>query len=421
MRRSLLMFALLAANAVAAQTYVSGPIHTSTTFTPDKNPYNVTGDLIVFEGATLTLAPGVEIIVDSGQKIEIRGAIIAVGTAAKPIYVHGHNAGHSIQYWKGFILTAGGTLGPRADFNWCNVSNASAAFDLDLAYAGPYRFRNSIYSYNTAVNYDGGLGGTFFDSCTFTNNFYGLTAFQYGGKVSNSLFNANAYGTDGVDSVAGCKFSNNTQTGIQGARYVVNNELWSNNVAVSCAFNSCTYTGNKIKSNYVGVRITASSGNNTFTGNELCGNRQYDVDLTTTTDCDLSMNCWCTADSAAIRAKISDGYRTAGKGRVSYIPFNTGCTVALRSGSIIRDDQPVVLSPNPLRAGTSLRLSLARGTAHAGIIVRDITGRIVPHEPVAAAGEVLELRFPYIAPGLYSLAFDRGNGSWSTTTFLVIE
>lgn len=52
-----------------ADTNVSGMISTDTTWTLTKSPYIVTGNILVSNGAALTIEPGVTVKVNSGKSL----------------------------------------------------------------------------------------------------------------------------------------------------------------------------------------------------------------------------------------------------------------------------------------------------------------------------------------------------------------
>ena len=64
---------------------VGGPITSDTTFTENESPFDVKLNLLVIEGVTLTIEPGVVLRFEEGNAIQIDGELVAHGTALKPI------------------------------------------------------------------------------------------------------------------------------------------------------------------------------------------------------------------------------------------------------------------------------------------------------------------------------------------------
>ncbi len=77
---------LLGAPRLEAQTYVTGPINTDTTWTIAGSPYVVQGSVSVT--ATLTVLPGVIVKLDINARLNLSGLarLLAPGTALQPIY-----------------------------------------------------------------------------------------------------------------------------------------------------------------------------------------------------------------------------------------------------------------------------------------------------------------------------------------------
>lgn len=59
-------------------------------WTRDNNPYHITGDVIVPEGMTLTINPGVDLYFDGPYNLNISGDLQALGSAAEPITISGN-------------------------------------------------------------------------------------------------------------------------------------------------------------------------------------------------------------------------------------------------------------------------------------------------------------------------------------------
>src|SRR5262245_45061910 len=77
--------AMLAPLPLAAQTSVAGTVSANTTLTAAQNPIQITGQVVVATGVTLTIEPGVEVRAAAGADIRVDGQLVAQGTAADPI------------------------------------------------------------------------------------------------------------------------------------------------------------------------------------------------------------------------------------------------------------------------------------------------------------------------------------------------
>jgi len=64
---------------------IGGIISSDTTLSKDGSPYSLTSNMLIQEGATLTIEPGVIINVDDGKYIKAEGQIIANGTSSERI------------------------------------------------------------------------------------------------------------------------------------------------------------------------------------------------------------------------------------------------------------------------------------------------------------------------------------------------
>lgn len=123
-----------------AQTNVSGGIYQNTTWTLANSPYQVNGSVVVFPGNTLTVEPGVTILINNTNAqnvyIETRGTLNLIGTSQAPIIVKAMVDTTNIG-WEGFKCTSsqGGIL--NADY--FHISNALTPF----AYESPL----SLYQY----------------------------------------------------------------------------------------------------------------------------------------------------------------------------------------------------------------------------------------------------------------------------------
>jgi len=142
---------------VAAQTPAGGPISADTVWHAAQSPYVVASDLLVQNGATLTIEAGTTVYMGAGTRFTVQsGALKAIGTAQAPIRLtsqklqNGHipapgdwqqltfSAGVTsttkleyvqIEYGQGLVLT-----GASPTFNYLTITNnQGAAISADLA------------------------------------------------------------------------------------------------------------------------------------------------------------------------------------------------------------------------------------------------------------------------------------------------
>ena len=104
----LIAFVLIASISVASATDKSGNIDTDTTWNLDDSPYTVTDDVIVYNGATLTIDPGVTVNFEVGTRLQIGklgfnrvGKLVADGTSGTITFTGTvPTAGH----WNGIVF-----------------------------------------------------------------------------------------------------------------------------------------------------------------------------------------------------------------------------------------------------------------------------------------------------------------------------
>ena len=155
------LFALLVGlssflQAAWAQTPVSGAIAVDTQWTTENAPYLVSGNLVVQNGATLTIAPGVTVYMASAASLTVQsGSVKAIGTADSTIRVLSDNvrtaqsaapgdfglwtfnAGASGVHLEHLLFQYGSGIqvrGASPTFNYLDLrDNAGPAISIDLA------------------------------------------------------------------------------------------------------------------------------------------------------------------------------------------------------------------------------------------------------------------------------------------------
>lgn len=131
---SLLGVMLLSPVPAARAGDVGGPIDADTTWTLAGSPYIVTSPVLVMEGVTLTIEPGVTVKFASHKALQVAGELIAMGTSNQPI-TFTSNVGTAPGDWDYILFTD---------------SSADAVYDVSGAYQS-----GSILSY-VVIEYAGG-------------------------------------------------------------------------------------------------------------------------------------------------------------------------------------------------------------------------------------------------------------------------
>ena len=358
------------------QTVVSGGIYQNTTWTLANSPYQVNGSVVVFPGNTLTVEPGVTILINNTNAqniyIETRGTLNLMGTSQAPIIVKTMVDTTNVG-WEGFKCTS--SQGGILNANYFHISNALTPF----AYESPlslYQYTNCRFAHcgqaitlgNEVVLNDcqfrgnevAVYGWSYFNltDCFFKDNGTAINAYSTAFTLNNSTFlenvNAVVFSSGVFDSmyIANCIFQNNG-TAVSGPNNgtIENCTFLDNTIAIQGSY-SCeiknnvinynelgvnisvltALTNNQINNNIGGVRISdISSATNApiIQNNEICSNINFSVDNNTNVNYSLLSNCFCGLDSTGIEQYLLDGYDDITKGLINYQVFDTSCTTIL--------------------------------------------------------------------------------------------
>jgi len=185
MKKAILLLAIatfLVSNAFS--TNVSGPISTNTVWTLANSPYIVTGNVLVMNGATLTIEPGVLVKFNDSLALQIDGTLIAQGTSSQKI-TFTSNTVQSPGAW-GYIFFTNIATDATYDINGNYLSGSILEYCI-IQYAG-----SANVSYNGAIRID--AAHPFINYCTISdNNASGIYAYNLTGtiKILNSTISYN--------------------------------------------------------------------------------------------------------------------------------------------------------------------------------------------------------------------------------------
>jgi hypothetical protein len=389
MRSLLLIFCLTLAGWATAQTNVQGGIYANTTWTLANSPYTMTGSIVVFPGRTLTIEPGVVVKVQNpglGNQyyLEVRGALVAFGTKSQPIVFESAVPNDTNKYaWAGILVK--GTQGGTIDINAIHFKNAYHALDNDqvdsthhawkhmrfehnyfgLMYPSPMDVDSSFFvnnefglfinAYNHVdtnritncsfaqnnVGSNGYYSATEFLNCAFDSNNYGYFSanpfiLSYIG-FNNCTFNANyrAMESPGGAWIRNCSFTDNGRGINQANSCTIENCSFTGNEWAADVYNDTYFTNNLVESNQNGLTVARTTAWGNLGGvpvvedNQLCNNILYNVLNGSDFNLELEKNCFCLSDSAAIEAKIYDGYDDITRGLLNFAVYDTSCTTQL--------------------------------------------------------------------------------------------
>ncbi|MCA9145054.1 MAG: DUF5050 domain-containing protein [Planctomycetales bacterium] len=317
-----------------ANATVSSDINSNTTWTKAAGPYLVTTPVTVAAGTTLTVEPGVEVLFDAGARLDVEGALLAIGTSDDPILFTSSAATPAKSDWYG--LDVKNLSGGHAALAFVTVEYASTAMRVHCCSAqSPATVTDSVFRFNHT-----GFGGyasakVFIDRTVFDNNTYAITRADK--EIRNSLFTNNDYGLYQTEriSVYGSTFENNG-TALYGGRGTLQyNRIANNTVGIQPFYEGFTVLNNEITGNEIGFTLATTVTIPAIQQNVISSNTTFDVTNPSQANRDLSNNHWGTTNTSAIGTGISDGYDGSIAGLVEYEPIlaNPPNTTPLVSGS----------------------------------------------------------------------------------------
>jgi len=341
----LVVFYLLLFQGSHAQTIVSGGIYQNTTWTLANSPYQINGSVVVFPGVTLTVEPGVTLLINNTSAqdlyIETRGTLNLVGTNQAPIIVKTMMDTTNIG-WEGFKCTS--TQGGILNADYFHVSNALTPFAYESALP-LYQYTDCRFSHcGQAISV---ANEVILNNCQFRGNEVAIYGWSYF-NINNCYFKDNntaIFGYSTAFTLTNSAFIENASgvvfaSGVFDSMYIIEYNELGVNISVHTEL-----TNNLINSNMGGVRISdiSSSANApTVQDNEICGNINFNVDNNTNVNYSLLTNCFCGVDSATIEQYLIDGYDDITKGLINYQIFDSSCNNVFQT--VMKFNAPVGLN-----------------------------------------------------------------------------
>lgn len=317
-----LLLAFAGRPGLYGQTQVSGDVLTNTTWTLANSPYQVIGSVRVTPTAVLTIEAGVVVEFDATMQMDIEGSLQALGTSQDSIIFRAAIQTPDTGFWAGLTVDGSGGF---ADLQYCRISNASAALELQgSSTVSRIDMENSSVQGCARALKSWTAGSGTVRRCNFFGNYIAVQSSDL--VIRRSTFTGNDYGilnsTCNVDS---CTFSYSVIAAVANSRGHIAQSLFVSNaiglqgytVVALDSITGCQFAENS-------VALTTSTDLNSFAGNELCSNT-VNVEVSSANNLSIGPNCWCTEDSAAIQSTLIDGRNTPGLGVLNFFPLDSSC------------------------------------------------------------------------------------------------
>lgn len=402
---------LLLAFLSHAQTPVSGGLYNNTTWTVANSPYVVTNDVVLFPGFSLTIEPGVEVRFNDGKSLEIRGSLIAVGTATDSITFTTASPAPLPSRWNNIKIR--NTLGASVDMRYAVVKYSTGGLEVECCnMGGPLSVKHSSFRYNHVAleDYSGGSVPLYVDRCLFEHNH--IAANRADKYITNSTFLYNDIGTDLERStLIGCEFRGHSQVAIKTRYRVINCLITGNAVGVEAHWGSLNELSDcVITKNDIGLRIRADYAGN-ITGNTFCGNNVYNIQKVGPPNIDLSGNCFCESFPNGIDSSIFDGYDDVNLGIVTWQPLAASCDTTIYTNTEPEIDGLSLSSyPNPVSERFKVSFEMqSPGKAQLDLV--DISGKTALslfNQELGTGHHLLDFERRGLPAGIYLLRLDKG-------------
>lgn len=171
-------------------TIINSDITVDTIWTTAGSPYQLTAIIKVYEGVTLTVMPGVQVVVDPDAGLYVMGNLIAKGTSLQPILFTGSNK--TPGSWRGLEMFGSQDMPVTAAFDYVTLEYGGLAA---ISMPANLKLEDAVITMtNSIVRYSGAdgisnYGGFFTDNATslFLDNV------QFTGNQGSAVYCADPY------------------------------------------------------------------------------------------------------------------------------------------------------------------------------------------------------------------------------------
>ncbi|MDI6788435.1 MAG: right-handed parallel beta-helix repeat-containing protein, partial [Planctomycetota bacterium] len=235
-------------------TVVSGIISENITWTLANSPYIVVGSVLIDSGVTLTIEPGVQVLIASAKSMQVNGTLVARGTTSNKITF----TRYSTTEWN-YLMFADSSIDAAVDGSNNNYISGSVLEHCIIEYGGGATIDNigAIMANNAHP---------FINYCTIRyNKARGISAYNLSAaiRITNNTINnttgTGVYTNGGTVTISNNNITNNTGSGIYAynSTVTISNNNITNNTA-SYGGGICTEHGTITISNNIITNNTAS-------------------------------------------------------------------------------------------------------------------------------------------------------------------
>ena len=330
---------------VPGPTQVNGIISSDTTWAPTGNPYDLTANLLINNGVTLTIQPGVTVNL-SNYYIEANGTLQAIGSGASPITFNGGQITFTENSANWDEFTGGGCTIQNAVLNSSlyvsgsvNISNnvmqgapgdiSNSSPGIDISFGSPIISDNSISNYYYGVNVNAGtatISGNTISSCDWGIFVGGNSAGGCSPTVSGNILYNDPVGIiiNGLPSFTGTATVTENLILDSNGSQVFNEMSGGASGIVIGSGDASSYvaiiTNNTVCSSLSGITVCGAPVT-TLTYNNIYGDN-YDIYLEFgNSNFNATYNWWGSTNQTAISSAIYDYYQDFNLGIATYSPF----------------------------------------------------------------------------------------------------